>query len=140
MEAGVPVVVGTGAQNPRLAVAHAEHAQRAGAKGLIAIPRVLSRGPSPAAQRAHFAGILGAAPDLPTVIYNSPYYGFETRTDLFFQLSAEHPNLVGFKEFGGADSLRYAAEFITGRDEDLILLIGVDTQVVHGYVNCSPDR
>jgi 1-pyrroline-4-hydroxy-2-carboxylate deaminase len=75
-EAGVPVVVGTGAQNSKLAAAHAAHAGEVGAAGLMVIPRVLSRGSSPAAQRAHFSGILGAAPELPAVIYNSPYYGF----------------------------------------------------------------
>jgi len=32
-DAGVPVVVGTGAQNPTLAAAHAAHAQRVGANG-----------------------------------------------------------------------------------------------------------
>ncbi len=35
------------------------------------------------------------------MIYNSPYYGFETKADLFFDLRREFPNLVGFKEFGG---------------------------------------
>ena len=60
-EAGVPVIVGTGAQNPARAAAHAAHAQRVGAKGLMVIPRLMSRGTSPAAQRAHFAGILAAA-------------------------------------------------------------------------------
>jgi dihydrodipicolinate synthase/N-acetylneuraminate lyase len=136
-EAGVPVVVGTGAQNSKLAAAHAAHAAEVGAAGLMVIPRVLSRGSSPAAQRAHFAGILGAAPDLPAVIYNSPYYGFETRADLFFDLRRDHPNLVGFKEFGGADALTYAAEFITGGDPDLTLMVGVDTQVFHGFVHCG---
>lgn len=137
VEAGVPVVVGTGAQNPRLAAAHAAHAQKVGAAGLMVIPRVLSRGTSPSAQRAHFAGILKAAPSLPAVIYNSPYYGFETKADLFFDLRREHPNLVGFKEFGGADSLSYAAEHITCGDPNLSLMVGVDTQVFHGFVRCG---
>lgn len=136
-EAGVPVVVGTGAQNPRLAAAHAAHAQEVGASGLMVIPRVLSRGTSPAAQRAHFAGVLGAAPDIPAVIYNSPYYGFETKADLFFDLRSEFPNLVGFKEFGGADALSYAAEHITHRDDNVLLMVGVDTQVYHGYLHCG---
>ncbi|MBT8444578.1 MAG: dihydrodipicolinate synthase family protein [Gammaproteobacteria bacterium] len=136
-EAGVPVIVGTGAQNPLLAVGHAAHAQSVGAKGLMVIPRVLSRGTSPAAQRAHFAGILRAAPDVPAIIYNSPYYGFETKADLFFDLRAEFPNLVGFKEFGGGPSLSYAAEHITHADDDVLLMIGVDTQVFHGFVNCG---
>ncbi len=137
VEAGVPVVVGTGAQNPARAAAHAAHAREVGAHGLMLIPRVLSRGTSPTAQRAHFAGILQAAGDLPSIIYNSPYYGFQTRADLFFDLRAEFPHLVGFKEFGGADSLSYAAEHITSGDDSLALLVGVDTQVFHGMVNCG---
>ncbi len=136
-EAGVPVVVGTGAVNTETAVAHSAHAAKVGAAGLMVIPRVLSRGTSPAAQRNHFAAILSAAPDLPAVIYNSPYYGFETKADLFFDLRNEFSNLIGFKEFGGADSLSYAAEHITGADPDLTLMVGVDTQVFHGYVNCG---
>ncbi|WP_345320570.1 dihydrodipicolinate synthase family protein [Novipirellula rosea] len=136
-EAGVPVVVGTGAQNPQLAAEHAAHAKQVGAAGLMVIPRVLSRGTSPAAQRAHFAGILKAGEGIPSVIYNSPYYGFETKADLFFDLRAEFSNLVGFKEFGGAASLSYAAEHITSGDPDLTLMVGVDTQVFHGFVRCG---
>lgn len=137
VRAGIPVVVGTGAVNSAIAVAHAAHAQKVGAAGLMVIPRVLSRGSVIAAQRNHFKAILSAAPNLPAVIYNSPYYGFSTRADLFFALRAEHSNLVGFKEFGGPADMRYAAEFITSRDDDVTLMIGVDTAVVHGYVNCG---
>lgn len=135
--AGIPVVVGTGAINTKSAVAIAAHAQKVGAKGLMVIPRVLSRGSVIAAQKAHFKAILSAAPDLPAIIYNSPYYGFATRADLFFALRAEHPNLVGFKEFGGPANMRYAAENITSRDDEVTLMIGVDTAVFHGYVNCG---
>ncbi len=135
--AGVPVIVGTGAQNTRRAAALAAHAKRCGAAGLMIIPRVLSRGSSVPAQRAHFDAVLAAAVDLPSVIYNSPYYGYETRADLFFDVRSRHPHLVGFKEFGGADSLRYAAEHITGRNPSLTLMVGVDTQVFHGFVNCG---
>jgi dihydrodipicolinate synthase/N-acetylneuraminate lyase len=135
--AGIPVIVGTGAVNTASAVAHAAHAASVGAKGLMVIPRVLSRGSSPSAQKAHFKAILSAAPDLPAVIYNSPYYGFATRADLFFALRAEHPNLIGFKEFGGAADLRYAAETITSGSADVTLMVGVDTNVFHGFVNCG---
>jgi 1-pyrroline-4-hydroxy-2-carboxylate deaminase len=136
-KAGLRVIVGTGAVNTRIAVAHARHAAEVGAAGLMVIPRVLSRGTSPTAQRAHFSAILSAAPDLPAVIYNSPYYGFETRAELFFALRSQHSNLVGFKEFGGGPALTYAAENITSGDDDLTLMVGVDTQVVHGFVNCG---
>ena len=49
VDAGVPVVVGTGAVNTKLAAQHATHAQKVGAKGLMLIPRILSRGTSVAA-------------------------------------------------------------------------------------------
>lgn len=137
VKAGVPVIVGTGAVNTASAVAHAAHAQKVGAQGLMVIPRVLSRATVVAAQRNHFKAILAAAPDLPAVIYNSPYYGFATRADLFFALRAEHPNLIGFKEFGGAADMRYAAENITSRDDGVSLMIGVDTCVVTGFVDCG---
>ncbi len=137
VKAGLRVIVGTGAQNSMRAATLAAHAKRVGAAGLMVIPRVLSRGSSAAAQYAHFAGILKAAVDLPAVIYNSPYYGFETKADLFFSLHEKYANLVGFKEFGSAQALSYAAEHITGRSAALTLMVGVDTEVFHGYVNCG---
>ena len=137
VKAGIPVIAGTGAVNTASAVAHAAHAQKVGAAGLMVIPRVLSRGNSPTAQRHHFEAILSAAPDLPSVIYNSPHYGFETRADLFFALRARHKNLVGFKEFGGAKAMTYAAEHITSADPDVVLMAGVDTGVFHGYVKAG---
>ncbi|QDY70496.1 dihydrodipicolinate synthase family protein [Qingshengfaniella alkalisoli] len=136
-KAGVPVIVGTGAINSKSAVAHAAHAQKIGAAGLMVIPRVLSRGLSVAAQRNHFKAILDAAPDIPAIIYNSPYYGYSTKADLFFALREEHKNLIGFKEFGGKDDLSYAAEYITSQDDDVILMVGVDTEVYHGFVKCG---
>ena len=135
--AGVPVVVGTGAVSTAAAAALARHAEEVGAQGLMVIPRLLSRGPSEAAQRAHFAAVLRAARTLPAVIYNSPYYGFRTRAGLFGDLRARHPNLVGFKEFGGPDDMRYAGEAITSAGDGAALIVGVDTGVVHGFVECG---
>lgn len=137
VKAGVRVIVGTGAVNSASAVAHAAHAQKIGAHGLMVIPRLLSRATSMAAQKAHFKAVLAAAPDLPAVIYNSPHYGFATRADLFADLRSDHKNLIGFKEFGGEGPMSYAAEFITSRDDEVKLLVGVDTCVVHGFVNCG---
>lgn len=137
VEAGVPVIVGTGAINTKSAVDHAAHAAKVGAKGLMVIPRVLSRGSSVAAQREHFSAVLEAAEGLPAVIYNSPYYGFATRADLFFDLRSRFAHLVGFKEFGGKKDMTYAAENITAGDDALTLMVGVDTGVYHGFVNCG---
>lgn len=137
VKAGVPVVVGTGGVNTKSAVSHAAHAAKVGAQGMMVIPRVLSRGSSVAAQRNHFSAILEAAPNVPAVIYNSPYYGFATRADLFFELRGRFANLIGFKEFGGKADLSYAAEHITSQDDNVSLMIGVDTTVYHGFLNCG---
>lgn len=139
VKAGIKVVVGTGAVNTATSAAIAAHAQKVGAHGLMVIPRLLSRGTVPAAQKAHFKAVLSAAPNLPAVIYNSPYYGYSTKADLFFQIRAEHPNLVGFKEFGGFDDLSYAGEAITSGSDDIKLMIGVDNAVYHGYLNANAD-
>ncbi len=137
VNAGIPVIVGTGAPSTNEAVALASHAQQVGAIGLMVIPRLLSRATVVKAQFEHFSAVLNAAPELPSVIYNSPYYGYETKADLFFQLRNQHSNLVGFKEFGGAQAMTYAAENITSGDPSLSLMVGVDTQVVHGFVRCG---
>ncbi|TWU56348.1 dihydrodipicolinate synthase family protein [Rubripirellula reticaptiva] len=137
VDAGVPVVVGTGAVSTQVACGHAAHAAEVGAAGLMIIPRLLSRGASPAAQANHFARVLTAGDDLPSVIYNSPYYGYQTKADLYFKLRQSHANLIGFKEFGGAASLQYAAEHITSSRDGGWLLVGVDTQVYYGFVHCG---
>ena len=137
VDAGIPVVVGTGAVNTTIACDHAAHAAKIGAAGLMVIPRLLSRGTSMAAQATHFQRVLDAGQNLPSVIYNSPYYGYQTRADLYFELRRKHANLIGFKEFGGAESLRYAAENITSDPDGGLLMVGVDTQVYYGIVHCG---
>ena len=138
VDAGIKVIVGTGAQNTKIAAAHAAHAREVGAHGVMVIPRVLSRGLSPAAQYNHFTAVLEAGGGkLPAVIYNSPYYGFSTKADLFFKMHERYPQLIGFKEFGGAADLTYAAENITTGNDKLTLMVGVDTQAYHGFVNCG---
>lgn len=137
VKAGIPVMVGTGAVNTKAAVALAAHAQKVGAQALMVIPRLMSRATSIAAQKEHFKAILAAAPDVPAVIYNSPHYGFATRADLFNELRRDHKNLIGFKEFGGPDALRYAAEFITSGNKDVALMVGVDTANYVGIVECG---
>lgn len=137
IDAGIPVVVGTGAMNTASACRIAEDAARRGAAGLMIIPRLLSRSISMPAQANHFARVLDAGGELPSVIYNSPYYGYQTRADLYFRLRSQHANLVGFKEFGGAESMQYAAENITSDPDGGMLLVGVDTQVYYGVVHCG---
>ncbi len=50
---------------------------------------------------------------------------------------AGHYRFAQPKEFGGKEDLRYAAEYITSQSDEVTLMIGVDTTVVHGFVNCG---
>ncbi len=137
VDAGISVIVGTGHQNPLVSVEITKHAREVGAAGLMIIPRQSSRVACEPAQYAHFCAVLEAAGDLPCVIYNSKYYGFEVKAKLFFQLREGYKNLVGFKEFCGAEALFYAATNITSGNDNLILAVGVDTAVCYGYLNCG---
>ena len=92
VDAGLPVIVGTGAQNTAQAAELAHHAQDQRRRGLMIIPRVLSRGSSAGRTAQPFRSVLAAAVDLPSVIYNSPYYGFQTRAELFFDLRRKFPH------------------------------------------------
>jgi dihydrodipicolinate synthase/N-acetylneuraminate lyase len=137
VRAGIPVIVGTGAQNTEQAADIAAHARKVGAAGLMIIPRQSSLVKVEEAQEEHFTAVLKAGKGLPSVVYNSPYYGFSMLAGLFNRLRRKFKHLVGFKEFGGAKELTYDAINITSGIAGLALLVGVDTQVYHGYVNCG---
>lgn len=49
----------------------------------------------------------------------------------------QHPGLIGFQEFGEWRRPACTAENITSQDDNVTLMVGVDTQVVHGFVNCN---
>ena len=136
--AGVPVIVGTGAQNTARAAALAAHAKRCGAKGLMIIPRVLSRGSSAAAQRAHFAGVLEAGGRSAVRHLQQPLLWLRDpgRTVLRTARRAI-PISSASRNSAARQSLSYAAEHIAGRGARVALMVGVDTQVFHGFVNCG---
>jgi len=137
VKAGFQVVVGTGAANVFDACSIAEHALNVGAAGLMIIPQQLRRVSCVDAQYHYFDAVLSAGRGVPSVVYNSPYYGFSMKAELFRTLRERHPHLVGFKEFGGAADLTCDDQQITAGDPNLSLLVGVDVQVTHGMLRCN---
>ena len=132
VRAGVKVIVGTGAQNPMRAAALAAHARKVGAAGLMIIPRVLSRGTSPAAQYAHFAGILEAGDGLPSVIYNNPVaYSIDLTPRLLAEL-ADEPRFTAIKE-SSAD-LRRITDIRNLLGDRYEILTGVDDLALESLV------
>ncbi len=116
-----------------------EHADRGGtcsarAEGRCgrpdADPSMCCRAASSAvAQKAHFKALLGAAPDLPAVIYNSPYYGFaHARRPVLRAALPEHPNLCGLQGVQAAKPISpMPPSIITSADPDLTLMVVVST-------------
>ena len=93
-------------------------------------PRPLA-GSSTAAQRGHFAQVLEAAVDLPSVIYNSPYYGFQTRAELFFELRKAGSHIWLASRSSAARSRCLTPPNISPvSSDDIALTVGVDTEVV----------
>ena len=80
--AGIPTIVGTGAVNSKkpflMQLMQKSRCTRAYGNSTCIITWCIAN-----CTKAHFSAILKAAPSLPAVIYNSPYYGFATRADLF---------------------------------------------------------
>jgi hypothetical protein len=120
--AGVPVIVGTGAQNTKRAAALAAHAKTCGAAGLMIIPRVLSRGSSVAAQRAHFDAVLSAAIDLERLLGLAP--GAFRQRSVFRDIAAE-------RVLDEEDRVRNGVEEVVG-DEGPVELVEKAFKRPHG--------
>ena len=137
VEAGVPVVVGTGCRELTNSGRACRPCPRGGCGGVDGhssrtVARLLVVGSACPLLRNPQGGRRSPRRDLQQSLLR-----ISNKGDLFAQLRHGHRNLVGFKEFGGAESLSYAAEFITSDDPDLALMVGVDTQVYHGFVRCG---
>jgi 1-pyrroline-4-hydroxy-2-carboxylate deaminase len=140
---GFAVIPGVGAYGSRESVSLTEHAARAGAQAVMALP--------PNAYRADRSSVLAhyraiAAVGLPIVAYNNP---FDTKVDLAPDLLAELAGeglIAAVKEFAGDPRRAY---MITELSPDLDVLIGSDDTVlevalagasgwVSGYTNAFP--
>jgi len=128
----VPIIAGAGGPT-RTAIAHAQEAERLGAQGLLLLPHYLTEA-SQDGLIAHVEQVCKSV-RFGVIVYNRNVCRLSPES--LAKLAERCPNLIGFKEFGGADSLTYAAENITSGDPELTLMIGVDTQVVHGFVRCG---
>ena len=135
--AGVPVVVGTGAPSPAEPPRTRPMPQSVGAAGLMVIPRVLSRGP----RRPPSAPTSPACSAPPRTCRASSTTARTTASrhapSCSSSCAATSPTSSATRSSAGAQSLSYAAEHITSASDDLELVVGVDTEVVHGIVNCG---
>jgi 4-hydroxy-tetrahydrodipicolinate synthase len=120
---GLPVVVGTGSNSTRQAVAWTRRAQELGAQGALVVTPYYNK-PTPSGLVAHYRAVTEAAPVLPVIIYNVP-----GRTGLNVVPSTlsrlwEIPGVMAIKESSG--NLAQIAEMARTLPSGKSLLSGDD--------------
>jgi len=120
-----PLVVGTGSNDTRKAIAQSIEAQRLGADALLVV--------TPYYNRASRAGLIGHynavadSVDIPIIMYNVPARtGVNLDADTMAEL-AKHPNLCAVKEASG--SLRQMTDLARSCGEGIAIYCGNDDQV-----------
>ncbi|GAB5378631.1 MAG: 4-hydroxy-tetrahydrodipicolinate synthase [Acuticoccus sp.] len=93
----VPVIAGAGSNSTREAVELAEHAEKAGATGVLVVTPYYNK-PSQAGLKAHF-GAIAKAISLPIIIYNIPPRSIiDMEVATMADLAETHTNIVGVKD------------------------------------------
>ena len=123
---GVPVIVGTGSNDTRKAIAYAQQASSLGAAGQLCVTPYYNK----ATQRgliAHFTAIASSA-SLPMILYNVPSRtGMGIQPDTLRTLAA-HPGIVGIKEASG--DLALAGRMMEATGNALPLYAGNDDVIL----------
>jgi 4-hydroxy-tetrahydrodipicolinate synthase len=120
---GRPVVVGTGHNATRQAVAMTRRAQQLGAAGALVVTPYYNK-PTPDGLVAHYAAIAEAAPGLPLIAYNVPGRTGLNVTPAMLARLWENPQVVAVKESSG--SLAQIAEVARLLPRGKTLLSGDD--------------
>lgn len=121
----VPVIAGTGSNETSIAARLSEHAQKAGADGLLIVTPYYNK----TSQRglvAHYNYIADRV-DLPIILYNVPSRtGLNIKPETYKELS-KHPNIVATKEANG--DISSVAQTISLCGDDLAVYSGNDDQI-----------
>ncbi len=120
-----PLVVGTGSNDTRRAVAQSVEARRLGAEALLVVTPYYNRA-SRAGLIGHFNAVADSV-DIPVIMYNVPARtGVNLDADTVAEL-AKHPNLCAVKEASG--SLRQMTDLARACGEGIAVYCGNDDQV-----------
>lgn len=124
-----PVVPGIASLSTTEAVAMAEAAAEAGAKGLMVLPPYVYSSDW-REMKAHVSAVI-AATKLPCLLYNNPpAYRTDFLPEQIAELAGEHPNLDAVKESSGDVRRVTALKALLGRRLDI--LVGMDDAIVEG--------
>ena len=118
------LILGTGTNDTRVALAHTKFAERLGCDGVLLVTPYYNKGTEGGIEK-HYLSIAESV-DLPIIVYNVP-----SRTGVNLGLSlldrlADHPNIVGIKE--ASDSIDRLVNLAVFKDR-LWLYSGNDSQI-----------
>ena len=120
-----PLVVGTGSNDTRRAVAQSVEARRLGADALLVVTPYYNRA-SRAGLIAHFNAVADSV-DIPVIMYNVPARtGVNLDAETVAEL-AKHPNLCAVKEASG--SLRQMTDLARACGDGVAIYCGNDDQI-----------
>jgi 4-hydroxy-tetrahydrodipicolinate synthase len=124
-----PVALGIASLTTVEAVAMAQAAQAAGAKGLMVLPPYVYSSDW-REMKAHVSAVIAATP-LSCMLYNNPVaYKTDFLPEQIAELAAEHPNLRAVKESSGDVRRVTAIRAVCGSRLDV--LVGMDDAIVEG--------
>ena len=118
------LILGTGTNDTRVAVAHTRFAARLGCDGVLLVTPYYNKGTEDGIEKHYL--LIAESTDLPTILYNVPS---RTGVNLGFGLLerlAKHPNIVALKE--ASDSVDRLVRLSAFGDE-LHLYAGNDSQI-----------
>ena len=120
-----PLVVGTGSNDPRRAIAQSIEARRLGAEALLVVTPYYNRA-SRTGLIGHFTAVADSV-DIPVIMYNVPARtGVNLDAEAVAEL-AKHPNLCAVKEASG--SLRQMTDLARACGDGVAVYCGNDDQV-----------
>ena len=124
-----PLIVGTGRESTKAAIAATRRAATAGADAvLVRTPAFFKPQMNADAFERHYLEVAEASP-VPVLLYNvTMYTGVNLVPDVVATL-AEHPNIVGMKESGS--DIGQLAEYVSRTPEDFSVLAGSAATFVH---------
>ena len=124
----VPVIAGAGSNNTAESVRLAQHAQKAGANGVLVVTPYYNK-PTQAGLIAHFTAVHDCC-DLPIIIYNIPGRSVVDMSPETMGELAKLPRIAGEKDEAG-DQARVSLQRITC-GKDFIQISGEDA-TAHGF-------
>lgn len=135
----VPVYMGIGEINTNKCIRIAKKAKEAGADGISVLQPMFLK-PTEEELYQHFKAIAEAVPETPMLLYNNPgRTGYTMSADLVERLAREMKNIVGIKDSSG--DMTQTEEFIRRtRDIGFKVFGGKDTLIygalIHGAAGC----